>query len=185
MNDPWRTEYVTKRAWAELAVHACLIAYGGDAATVSSLLGVSQPFVEKVAAQTGQTRTTIRSYAAVAENVLDAWVVATERNPKRTRLNQKRTAAVRARLREGYTEDDLIAAVRGIGLSAFHRGDNPEGKRYDDMLVAIRDGERVETFRDLYEAGGDGPRSSVDRALDHFPGALWRSPTQRELEAGR
>jgi hypothetical protein len=104
-----------------------------------------------------------------AQMVLDAWVVATGRDAGRVKLNAKRTAAVAARMREGYSADDLVAAVRGIALSRWHMGENPDGKKYDDFLVAVRDGERVEKFRDLYDAGGDGERrSAVDVVLDLF-----------------
>jgi hypothetical protein len=105
---------------------------------------------------------------AAAEQVVAAWCDATGRNPERVRVNAKRLAAVKARLAEGYTTADLVAAARGIGVSAWHMGENPDGKRYDDLLVAIRDGERVERFRDLYESGGDkstSAGSAVDEAL--------------------
>lgn len=110
-----------------------------------------------------------------AQIVFDAWVAATGRDAARAKLNAKRVQAVKARLREGYSLDDLVAAVRGIALSAWHQGENPDGKKYDDMLVAIRDGGRVEKFRDLFESGGDRPRqSAVDRLLGS-------APSQQEL----
>ena len=97
---------------------------------------------------------------------MEAWVAATGRAPGKVKLNAKRRAAIAARLREGYTEEDLIAAARGIALSAWHTGDNPDGKKFDDLLVAIRDGERVERFRDIYEAGGErGRMSSTDQVM--------------------
>lgn len=101
-------------------------------------------------------RTQEDAVSAVAGRVLTAWVQATGRDPARVKMNSKRLGAVKARLNEGYTEDDLTAAVQGIALSAWHMGDNPDRKRFDDFLVAIRDGERVERFRDLHVAGGDG-----------------------------
>ena len=116
-----------------------------------------------------ETTTDEPSVNVAAEQVLEAWVEATGRDANRVKLNKKRVAAVKARLNEGYSVDDLVAAVRGIALSAWHRGENPEGKKYDDMLVAIRDGERVEKFRDLFEQGGDrGRRSAVDTVLEMF-----------------
>lgn len=96
-----------------------------------------------------------RGLTEIAQRVLSEWVNAVGKEPGRVKMNAKRLAAVKARLKEGYTEEDLIEAVRGLGQSAWHMGNNPERKRYDDLLLAIRDGERVERFRDLYEAGGD------------------------------
>lgn len=105
---------------------------------------------------------------AVASRVVAAWVDATGRDPRRVRVNAKRLREVKARMREGYTEGDLVAAARGIALSPWHMGDNPDRKRYDDLAVAIRDGERVEKFRDLFDRGGDVPaaRSAVDRLVE-------------------
>jgi len=108
----------------------------------------------------------MESNATIAENVMDAWVEATGRVAGRVKLNAKRRSAIAARIKEGYTESDLIAAARGISMSAWHTGDNPEGKKFDDLLVAIRDGERVERFRDLFEAGGDrGKMSATDQVM--------------------
>lgn len=150
MNDPWRTRYVTDRRWEEVTIHACLIAHDGNADAVTDLLGVNRSTVAAVLAETQPAASP--EPTAIAQRVLAEWIAATGRDATRTKLNSKRLSAIRARLREGYTENDLIAAARGIGLSAFHRGDNPEGKRYDDLLVAIRDGERVEKFREIGRA---------------------------------
>lgn len=121
------------------------------------------------------------SLASSAQLVLDEWVNATGRDPKKVKMNAKRLAAIKARLREGYSVDDLIAAVRGIAMSAWHRGENPEGKKYDDLLVAIRDGERVEKFRDLYEQGGDRGRGS---AASRVLAALNTNPSPLGLPGG-
>ncbi len=108
----------------------------------------------------------ITKNAGTAERVMEAWVLATGRAPGKVKLNAKRRSAVAARLREGYTEEDLVAAARGIALSAWHTGDNPDGKKFDDLLVAIRDGERVERFRDIFEAGGErGKMSATDQVM--------------------
>lgn len=116
----------------------------------------------------------------IAKIVLEAWVEATGRDRTRTRLNAKRISAVQARLNEGYTLEDLVGAVRGIAQSRWHMGDNPGRKRYDDMLVAIRDGERVEKFRDLDAQGGDQPElSATDAAV-----AALESSRALALEAG-
>ena len=87
----------------------------------------------------------------VADRVFAAWLVATDRDPARTRLTAQRRKKIDARLREGYSEDELTAAVRGIARSAFHTGDNDAKTRYDDLTVALRDGGQVERFAALWE----------------------------------
>lgn len=84
-------------------------------------------------------------------DVFDAWLEATGRDPARTRLTAQRRKKVDARLREGYPVTELLSAVRGISLSAWHGGDNDTGVRYDDLTVALRDGTQVERFAALWE----------------------------------
>lgn len=94
---------------------------------------------------------------ADVRDVFAAWVDATGRDPARTRLTVQRRKKVDARLREGYDVGELTAAVRGIALSAWHRGENDTGTRYDDLTVALRDGGQVERFAALWEQR-DQPR---------------------------
>lgn len=88
-------------------------------------------------------------------DVFEAWLDATGRDTTRTRLTAQRRKKVEARLREGYDAGELLSAVRGISLSAWHRGDNDTGVRYDDLTVALRDGGQVERFAALWEQRHD------------------------------
>lgn len=95
-----------------------------------------------------------------ADRVFGAWLEATGRDPARTRLTAQRRKKIDARLREGYSDDELVAAVRGIALSAFHRGENDTGTRYDDLTVALRDGGQVERFAALAEQASRAGQSA-------------------------
>lgn len=80
----------------------------------------------------------------VAERVFEVWRV--QRNHPSAKFIEQRRRAVRARLRDGYTEADLIAAVRGVALDPW-----PERVRHDDLTQILRDGEHVEKFRDMWQ----------------------------------
>lgn len=63
-----------------------------------------------------------------------------------SKLTGDRRRKVKARLAEGYTLDDLKAAVDGCKATAWNMGANPEGKVWDDLELICRDGKHVETF---------------------------------------
>jgi hypothetical protein len=98
------------------------------------------------------------------ERVFQAWA-ATQPRPGACRLTDKRRRLIRARLAEGYSVADLEAAARGWEASAFHRGENRDGTVYSSLELLLRDGAKVEFFRDLalgVAPQGRGPVS--DRA---------------------
>ena len=66
----------------------------------------------------------------------------------------KRRAAVNARLRNGYTIEDIKLAIRGILFSKFHMGENGVKAVYDDIELICRNGENVEKYRDLAKQKG-------------------------------
>ena len=66
---------------------------------------------------------------------------------RRARLDDKRRRAVQARMREGYTEDDLRVAIEGCYLSPFHHWrENERGQVYDDLTLICRDASHVDKF---------------------------------------
>jgi len=73
----------------------------------------------------------------------------------RAKMTPERARKILARLREGYSEDDLRRAIDGCAASAFHSGLNDSGVRYDDLELILRTGSNVERFRELN--GGEAP----------------------------
>lgn len=106
-----------------------------------------------------------------AQRIFDAWVIATGRDGFRTRLTKDRLGKIRARFSEGFSEQDLVDAAKGIALSDFHMGKNDRRQKYDDLTVALRDGSQVEKFRDLYR---DGPVKTQPKGFDSIVSALGR-----------
>jgi hypothetical protein len=79
--------------------------------------------------------------------VFQAWLEELVDRPQwpKCKLNAKRKALIRSRLRE-YPPERLVAAIRGVKLSRWHMGENPDGKRYTGLQTILRDGEQVEKF---------------------------------------
>jgi hypothetical protein len=70
----------------------------------------------------------------------------------RAKLDNARRRAIAARLREGYTIDEIKDAIRGCKSSAWHQGDNPSGVKYDDLTLICRSGAKLEHFRGYLSA---------------------------------
>lgn len=63
---------------------------------------------------------------------------------KTCRLTAPRKRMIQARLKEGYTVEQLKDAITGFHLSPFHTGENDQKKRYLEFELMVRSGEQVE-----------------------------------------
>ena len=69
---------------------------------------------------------------------------------------EKEKAKILARLKEGYSADDLKAAIDGCHRSPFHCGENPGGKKYQTLDLIMRDSSKVAKFLEE-PIGGEQP----------------------------
>lgn len=69
----------------------------------------------------------------------------------RSRLDDKRRKAIRERLRDGYTVEDLHLACLGCKASGFHNGENDRRRRYVSIELICRDADHVDQFIELAE----------------------------------
>lgn len=67
-------------------------------------------------------------------------------NHPKAKLGDERERAVKARLAQGYTVDDLKRAVDGCAVTPHNMGQNDRGEVYDDLALICRDGGQVERF---------------------------------------
>jgi hypothetical protein len=88
----------------------------------------------------------------------------------RAKLDKKREAVIRARLRDGYSVSDLCLAIDGVMVSRWHSGENPDGIVYDSLLLILRDAEHVDKFIRLARGEGqtDGARSPQTQRQNDF-----------------
>lgn len=68
-----------------------------------------------------------------------------------TKPTKGRMAKINARLKEGYTVDQIKAAIDGCARSPYHMGVNDQGRKYDDLDLICRSGEKLEGFVTINE----------------------------------
>jgi uncharacterized phage protein (TIGR02220 family) len=93
-----------------------------------------------------------------------------------SRLGKDRVRVIEARLKEGYTVDQIKAAVDGCKASAWHMGENERRKRYDGLELICRSAEKLDAFRAAV------PVKSPDVPLPPAPTAEQQEASRREWE---
>jgi uncharacterized protein YdaU (DUF1376 family) len=80
-----------------------------------------------------------------ADDVIDYWrkVMGKDNSTKATR---GRLDKIRARLKDGYTPEQIKQAIDGCRRSDYHMGKNDQGKRYDCLTLICRSAEKMEQF---------------------------------------
>ena len=83
--------------------------------------------------------------ANVCNDIFQHWVK-TMGKRKTAIFNAKRKNAVIARLREGYTPEQIKRAIVGCSKTPHNIGQNDHGRRFDDLELICRNGSNVERF---------------------------------------
>lgn len=81
------------------------------------------------------------------------------------KLNGKRLANLKARLKDGYGVEYIKKAIDGCASSPHHMGQNDQGTVYDDLELICRTSTKVENFA---ESVGKMPRKSNVKTIDDF-----------------
>jgi hypothetical protein len=76
--------------------------------------------------------------------IFDHWKATT--NHPGAKLTPERERLIRKRLKDGYTEEQLLLAIDGNKASAFHQGQNDRQTVYDKLTLIFRNGENIEKF---------------------------------------
>ena len=101
--------------------------------------------------------------------VFDCWRK-TMQHPKAV-LDDKRRKLIEARMKDGYSADDLCRAIIGCSRSAFHMGMNDRGTRYDGIDLIFRDAQKVDQFL-KFEAEPPRPmgKQDMNEAINRMAG---------------
>lgn len=79
------------------------------------------------------------------KEVFDHWIT-TMGKTSQAKLTDKRKKCVEARLKEGYTVNQIKKAIEGCAKSPHHMGQNDSGTVYDDLTLICRTGDKLEQF---------------------------------------
>jgi hypothetical protein len=66
----------------------------------------------------------------------------------RCKLDAKRKRAIAARLKDGYSVDDIKQAIDGCRQSDWHMGRNDRQQPFNDIELICRDAAKVDGFRE-------------------------------------
>lgn len=115
--------------------------------------------------QPDQSRAKPEPIAAIARRVFEAWKLDT--GHAKAVLDAKRQRRIEARLREGFTEQDLLDALEGRHSDPWLMGTDPKSPRlFDEIDTIYRDAAQVEKLRDLRRNPPSAPtRSAEPRGL--------------------
>ena len=94
----------------------------------------------------------------------------------RARLTADRKAAVRRRLAEGYSIDEIKRAIDGCKASPFHQGENDAGAVYDDLTLICRSGSKLEQFIGYLSPRGKKRRPDPGRTPENVPREKYTPP---------
>lgn len=84
-----------------------------------------------------------------ARRVFDRWVAETDRDATRTQFTPERFSLVVKRLREGVTEEQIMAAIRGVQANGFMMGTKGDRKGHpalNDLTDICKSTSRVEKW---------------------------------------
>jgi hypothetical protein len=105
----------------------------------------------------------------VVKSIFEFWKTMLK-HPK-AKLDEKRKRLIRNRLQEGYTVEQLQAAITGCSQSPFHMGQNEHHTRFDDLSLILRDAHHVEQFLD--NSFGSSQTSDSTRLRSSQAHAAW------------
>ena len=85
-----------------------------------------------------------RNLSAEAREIFEYWRQVTKH--PRSRMDDKRQKIIVARLKDGYSVDDLKLAAFGCAHSRFHQGENDRHSVFDSVELIYRGADKVDQF---------------------------------------
>lgn len=102
-----------------------------------------------------------------------------EKHHPTARLTNPRRQLINRRLAD-YGVERLIAAIDGCHLSPWHRGENPQGRKFLDLELILRDAAHIETYEQFSAKTGAAPSSPQPQPKT---AAEWKAQRAKAQEA--
>ena len=106
------------------------------------------PETEQSALLASPSSVSVKKMTSIRDDVLVifAYWVAAMGKGKTAKLTKQRETCISARIKDGYTLDQIKAAIDGCAKSPYHQGKNEAGTIYDDLTLICRSGDKLEQF---------------------------------------
>ena len=88
----------------------------------------------------------------LVQGIFEHWCKVMDKPVNATKLTPKRQQKIQDRLAQGYTVDDIKCAIDGCRDDPFSMGQNDRGKKYNDIELICRNGEKLEFFMETTHA---------------------------------
>jgi uncharacterized phage protein (TIGR02220 family) len=109
-------------------------------------IGLDKSRVDKRREENKEHVNTMSASANVAFELFSYWCDAMQKNPSTSKLTTKREKAIKARLKDGYTVEQIKQAIDGCRNDPFSMGKNDRQKPFNDIELICRSGEKLESF---------------------------------------
>lgn len=123
------------------------------------------------------------SSASIARHIFAQWARITGHT--RANMDAKRRTLIVARLKDGYTEEDLTMAALGISVCAWNQGQNPDHRIYDSCELCFRDADHVDRFIREAQNHLDREKAAVQHTRKQAEESLQRSTTGNTYRENR
>lgn len=100
--------------------------------------------------------------------IFSYWCEAMNKSPSTSKLTPKRDKAVKARLKEGYTVEQIKLAIDGCANDKFSMGQNDRGKPFNDLELICRDGVKLESFWHIEKSPVSGLSKAAQQTYNNL-----------------
>lgn len=123
-----------------------------DKSLINFLEGIDKEIIEEAK---GFSDDKNKTFNEIAERIFKFWKI-TMKHPN-AKWEGKRPIQIKARLKEGFMEEECKEAIEGCNMSDYHMGrdlkSNPAGTVYDSIDLIFRNAEHLEKFINIKKRG--------------------------------